>query len=235
MSTTTFLNPGSAPAPRPGPRRIMIVDDHPLMRAGLIQLIQKQSGMEVCAEAGSPIEAMQLLPKCNPDLILVDISMKGASGLEFIRDVAAVHGQIPMLVVSMHDEKVYAERALRAGACGYIMKEESSEYLIIALNRVLEGGIYLSKEMSSRLLKSLAQPQSRNADSPLQKLTDREFEVFRLVGKGMTTEEIAKELHISTKTVDVHRFQIKEKLQLASGTALIHYAVHWAQAEGGEN
>ena len=210
----------------------MLVDDHPLMRAGLTQLIEKQPGMEVCGEAGSPAEAMERVPKCQPDLIVVDISMKGASGLEFIRDVTAVHGHIPILVVSMHDEKVYAERALRAGACGYIMKEESSEHLITALNRVLEGGVYLSKAMSTRLLKTFGNPQSRNTESPLQRLTDREFEVFRLIGQGLTTEEIAGQLHISPKTVDVHRFQIKEKLQLASGTALIHYAVHWAQEEG---
>ena len=215
-------------------KRILIVDDHPMMRAGLIQLINKQPDMEVCGEAGDPEEAMQLLVGSRPDLILVDISMKGASGLEFIRDVSAVHGHIPMLVVSMHDEKVYAERALRAGACGYIMKEESAEYLFSALHRVLEGGIYLSKEMSSRLLKTLASPASHNADSPLQKLTDREFEVFRLIGQGQTTEEIARNLHISPKTVDVHRYQIKEKLQLANSTAMIHYAVHWCQKEGSE-
>ena len=136
-----------------------------------------------------------------------------------------------MLVVSMHDEKVYAERAMRAGACGYIMKEESAEYLIIAIKRVLEGGVYLSKEMSTRLLNALGNPQSRNTDSPLQRLTDREFEVFRHIGEGKTTEEIAQHLHISPKTVDVHRFQIKEKLHLASSTALVHYAVRWADSE----
>jgi DNA-binding NarL/FixJ family response regulator len=213
-------------------KRIMIVDDHPMMRAGVIQLISKQPGMAVCGEAGSPTEAMDLVAKCRPDLILLDISMKGSSGLEFIKNVSAIHGHIPMLVLSMHDEKVYAERAMRAGACGYIMKEESGEYLIIAVKRVLEGGVYLSKEMSTRLLKSLGNPQSRNTDSPLQKLTDREFEVFRLIGQGKTTEEIAQHLHISPKTVDVHRFQIKEKLRLASSTALVHYAVRWADSEG---
>jgi DNA-binding NarL/FixJ family response regulator len=213
-------------------KRIMIVDDHPMMRAGVIQLIEKQPGMSVCGEAGSPAEAMELIANCRPDLILVDISMKGSSGLEFIKNVTAVHGHIPMLVVSMHDEKVYAERALRAGACGYIMKEESAEYLIIAIKRVLEGGVYLSKEMSTRLLKAIGNPQTRNTDSPLQKLTDREFEVFRLIGEGKTTEEIAQHLHISPKTVDVHRFQIKEKLRLTSSTALVHYAVRWADSEG---
>jgi DNA-binding NarL/FixJ family response regulator len=230
MNSDTANSP--APASVPSHRkRIMIVDDHPMMRAGLMQLINKQPDMEVCGEAGSPAEAMKLLPDSHPDLILVDISMKGASGLEFIRDVAAVHGNIPMLVVSMHDEKVYAERALRAGACGYIMKEQSAGYLIVALHRVLEGGIYLSKEMSSRLLKNLAGSASNNPDSPLQKLTDREFEVFRLIGQGQTTEEIAQQLHISTKTVDVHRFQIKDKLHLDSSTALIHYAVHWSHID----
>lgn len=210
----------------------MIVDDHPMMRAGVIQLIQKQPGMDICGEAGSPAEAMNQIANSRPDLILVDISMKDSSGLEFIKNVIAIHGHIPMLVVSMHDEKVYAERAMRAGACGYIMKEESAEYLIIAIKRVLEGGVYLSKEMSTLLLKAMGNPQGRNADSPLQRLTDREFEVFRLIGEGKTTEEIAQHLHISPKTVDVHRFQIKEKLHLASSTALVHYAVRWADSEG---
>ena len=223
----------NAPATKDSePKRVMIVDDHPMMRAGVIQLIEKQPGMAVCGEAGSPAEAMELIAGCRPDLILVDVSIKGSSGLEFIKNVSAVHGHIPMLVVSMHDEKVYAERAMRAGACGYIMKEESAEYLIIAIKRVLEGGVYLSKEMSTLLLKALGNPQARNTDSPLQRLTDREFEVFRLIGEGKTTEEIAQHLHISPKTVDVHRFQIKEKLHLASSTALVHYAVRWADSEG---
>jgi len=227
------LESGTAAPAKSNPKRIMIVDDHPMMRAGLIQLIVRQPGLEVCAEAGNPPEAMKLIPNCRPDLIIVDVSMKGSSGLEFIRDVAAVHGHIPMLVLSMHDEKVYAERALRAGALGYIMKEESAEYLIIAMKRVLEGGIYLSKEMSTRLLKSFGAPREGHAESPLQSLTDREFEVFRLIGEGKTTEEIATHLHISPKTVDVYRFQIKEKLRIASNTALIHYAVHWAESSGG--
>jgi DNA-binding NarL/FixJ family response regulator len=229
------FNPSDDKAPAPARnerRRILVVDDHPMMRAGLMQLIDKQPDMEVCGEAGGPPEALKLIVRCRPDLIIVDISMKGASGLEFIRDVSALHSEIPMLVVSMHDEKVYAERSIRAGACGYIMKEESAEHLIAALHRVLEGGIFLSKTMSARLLKSLADPQSHNANSPLQKLTDREFEVFRLIGQGKTAQEIADHLHISPKTVDVHRFQIKEKLELKSGPALVHYAVHWTGMEG---
>ena len=230
---STNTDSSTTASPKSQHKRIMVVDDHPMMRAGLIQLISKQPEMEVCAEAGSPPEAMKLIPNCRPDLIIVDISMKSSSGLEFIRDVSAVHGNIPMLVVSMHDEKVYAERALRAGALGYIMKEESAEYLIIALKRVLEGGIYLSKQMSTRLLKSFGAPREGHAESPLQSLTDREFEVFRLIGEGKTTEEVASHLHISPKTVDVYRFQIKEKLHIVSNTALIHYAVHWAESGSG--
>lgn len=231
---TTLASEPNTPTPqRPGRKRIMVVDDHPMMRAGLMQLIGKQPGMEVCGEAGCPAEAMKLIPECRPDLILVDISMKGASGLEFIRNVNAVHGHVRMLVVSMHEEKSYAARALRAGACGYIMKEETAEFLIEALERVLEGGVYLSKRMSDLLLRSAASPQLRDANSPLDQLSDREFEVFRLIGQGKTTMEIAQQLHISPKTVDVHRFQIKEKLQLKSGTALVHYAVQWTGIEGG--
>jgi DNA-binding NarL/FixJ family response regulator len=229
--TSTSSKRSSTP-PSGERKRILVVDDHPMMRAGLIQLISKQPGLEVCGEAGGPAEAMELLAKDRPDLIVADIAMKGSSGLEFIKKVCAIYGHIPTLVLSMHDETIYAERALRAGACGYIMKEQGAEYLIAALQRVLEGGVYLSKTMSARLLRSIANPQTCNADSPLQKLTDREFEVFQLIGQGRTSQEIAEHLHISHKTVDVHRFQIKEKLQLKTGPALVHYAVQWMGAEG---
>ena len=213
-------------------KRIMVVDDHPMMRAGLTQLISKQSSMEVCCEAGSPAEALASIPNHNPDLIIADLTMKGGGGLEFIKDSRALHENIPILVVSMHDEKIYAERALRAGASGYIMKEESAEHLVSAIQRVLDGGVYLSETMSVRILKSMTGTNVRNPDSPLQKLTDREFEIFQLISRGNTTDEIAKQLHISPRTVDVHRAQIKEKLNLKSGTALVHYAVQWFGKEG---
>jgi len=210
-------------------RRILVVDDHPLVRAGLLQLINQRPDLEVVAEAGGPREAMGKITAAKPDLIVADITMKEGGGLEFIKDVRAVHGGIPMLMVSMHDENVYAERALRAGASGYIMKEESASHLITAILRVLDGGVYLSENMSLRLLRSVSNPKSRNAGSPLQTLTDREFEVFQLIGQGHTTEEIARQLSLSPKTVDVHRAHIKEKLNLKSGTALIHQAVQWFQ------
>ena len=219
-------NAGAGSARR---RRILVVDDHPLVRAGLLQLINQRPGLEVVAEAGGPREAMGKIATVKPDLIIADITMKDGGGLEFIKDVRAVHGEIPMLMVSMHDEKVYAERALRAGASGYIMKEESASHLITAIMRVLDGGVYLSETMSVRLLRSVANPKSRNTGSPLQTLTDREFEVFQLIGQGYTTEEIARQLSLSPKTVDVHRAHIKEKLNLKSGTALIHQAVQWFQ------
>jgi len=213
-------------------KRILVVDDHPMMRAGLTQLINKQPTMEVCWEAGGPTEAMALIPHHHPDLIIADLTMKTGGGLEFIKDTRTLHENIPVLVVSMHDEKVYAERCLRAGASGYIMKEESAEHLVSAINRVLDGGVYLSETMSARILKSVSGASTRNADSPMQKLTDREFEVFQFIGRGKTTNEIAQELHISPRTVDVHRSQIKEKLHLKSGAALVHYAVQWFGQEG---
>jgi DNA-binding NarL/FixJ family response regulator len=216
----------------PSRKQILVVDDHPMMRAGLTQLISKQPSMEVCREASGPAEAMAMIPQQRLDLIIADLTMKGGGGLEFIKDVRALYENIPVLVVSMHDEKIYAERCLRAGASGYIMKEESAEHLIAAIQRVLDGGVYLSATMSERILKSVSGSNLRNADSPLQKLTDREFEIFQFIGRGNTTNEIAQQLHISPRTVDVHRAQIKEKLHLKSGTALVHYAVQWFGTEG---
>jgi DNA-binding NarL/FixJ family response regulator len=213
-------------------KRILVVDDHPMMRAGLTQLINKQTSMVVCSEAGGPVEALALIPHYQPDLILADLTMKSGGGLDFIKDARALHENIPILVISMHDEKIYAERCLRAGAAGYVMKEESAAHLIAAIQRVLDGGVYLSETMSARVLKSVSGTKLRNTDSPLKKLTDREFEIFQLIGRGKTTGEIAQQLHISPRTVDVHRAQIKEKLQLNSGTALVHYAVQWFGQEG---
>lgn len=226
--------PPASPASKTERKRVMVVDDHAMMRSGLTQLINQQPGLEVCGEAGGPAEAMSKIPRCHPDLIVADITMKEGSGLEFIKNVLAVHGNVPILVVSMHDESVYAERALRAGACGYIMKEESADCLITAILRVLDGGVYLSDIMSARLLKSIASPQSRSLHSPLQMLTDREFEVFQLIGRGNSTKEIADWLHLSPSTVDVHRAHIREKLHLKSATALVYHAVQWVRTEGGD-
>lgn len=212
-------------------RKILLADDHPMMRAGLAQLIERQPDMSVCAEAGSPAEVFSLLPKARPDLVLTDLTMPGRSGIEFIKDLAALQPDLPILVVSMHDETVYAERCLRAGARGYIMKESGSENLLVALRRVLDGQTYVSPAMSERIISNLSSRKPRGSDSPIQSLSDREFEVFQLVGQGKSTREIAERLHLSPKTVDVHRTHIREKLDLRDVTALVRYAVRWLETQ----
>jgi DNA-binding NarL/FixJ family response regulator len=216
----------AAPSAR---RRILLVDDHPFMRAGLGQLIDCQPDLVVGGEAGNPAEALQALARQRPDLILTDLTMPGRSGLEFIKDLRAAHPEVPILVVSMHDEAVYAERALRAGARGYIMKEAGGENLLGAIRQVLRGEVYVSHKMSARILEAVSSRRPRGSSSPIEQLTDREFEVFQLIGQGKGTREIAAELHLSPKTVDVHRSHLKEKLGLADSTALIRHAVRWVE------
>jgi DNA-binding NarL/FixJ family response regulator len=216
----------AAPSAR---RRILLVDDHPFMRAGLGQLIDCQPDLVVGGEAGNPAEALQALARQQPNLILTDLTMPGRSGLEFIKDLRAAHPEVPILVVSMHDEAVYAERALRAGARGYIMKEAGGENLLGAIRQVLRGEVYVSHKMSARILEAVSSRRPRGSSSPIEQLTDREFEVFQLIGQGKGTREIAAELHLSPKTVDVHRSHLKEKLGLADSTALIRHAVRWVE------
>jgi DNA-binding NarL/FixJ family response regulator len=213
-------------------RRILLVDDHPFMRAGLAQLIDRQADMMVCGEAGNPSEAMQALDHSKPDLVLTDLTMPGRSGLEFIKDIRAAHESVAILVVSMHDESVFAERALRAGARGYIMKEAGGENLLTAIRQVLRGEVHVSSRMSARILEGVAGTRPRGSKSPIEKLTDREFEVFQLIGQGKSTRDIAGQLHLSPKTVDVHRANIKEKLGLTDVTALIRHAVRWVETQG---
>jgi DNA-binding NarL/FixJ family response regulator len=214
-----------------GRRRILIVDDHPFMRAGLAQLIDRQPGMMVCGEAGDPAAAMTELAKGPVDLVLTDITMPGRSGIEFIKDLQATHPQLPILVISMHDELIYAERVLRAGARGYIMKEAGGENLLAALRQVLAGEVYVSPKMSARILGNLSGRRPRGSSSPIEQLTDREFEVFQLIGQGKSTRDIAKQLHLSSKTVDVHRGHIKDKLALKDTTALVRHAVRWVETQ----
>ncbi len=225
------MKPDANPAASPARRRILIVDDHPMMRAGLVQLIDKQPDLAVCGEAASPAETFHELSRSQPDLLLADLSMPGRSGFDFIRDVHALRAGLPILVVSMHDETIYAERALRAGARGYLMKESGGENLLAAIRWVLRGRVYLSPEMSARILNGLSGRKTRAAGSPIGTLSEREFEVFRLVGQGKSTAEIARQLHLSPKTVDVHRGHLKQKLELKDATALIRYAVRWMETE----
>jgi len=215
----------------PGRKRILLVDDHPFMRAGLAQLIDLQPDMVVAGEAGNPAEAIQKFAVAKPDMVLTDMTMPGRSGLEFIKDLRAAYPDVAILVVSMHDEAIFAERALRAGARGYIMKEAGGENLLTAIRQVLGGQIYLSPRMSANALDIFSGRRPRGSSSPIEKLSDREFEVFRLVGQGKSTRDIAQQLHLSTKTVDVHRGHIKEKLELKDTTALVRRAVRWVETQ----
>ncbi len=222
------------PPPPPAPaakRRILVVDDHPFMRAGLAQLINQQPDLAVCGEAGDPAAAAAELARSQPDLVLTDITMPGRSGIEFIKDLRAAHPHLAILVVSMHDEAIYAERLLRAGARGYIMKEAGGENLLTAIRQVLGGAVYVSPSLSAKILETVSGRIPRGSSSPIQKLTDREFEVFRLIGQGKSTRDIATQLHLSSKTVDVHRSHIKEKLGLTDVTALVRHAVRWFETQ----
>ena len=229
--TKSAVAPAAAPPPATARHRILLVDDHPFMRAGLAQLIDRQADMMVCGEAGDPVAAFHALEKTKPDLVLTDLTMPGRSGLEFIKDLRAAEPALAILVFSMHDEVVYAERALRAGARGYIMKEAGGENLLAALRQVLRGEVYVSLRMSARILEGLAGARPRGSSSPIEKLTDREFEIFQLIGQGKSTRDIAVQLHLSPKTVDVHRSHIKEKLELKDATALIRHAVRWVETQ----
>lgn len=218
-------------ADAPVKRRILLVDDHPFMRAGLAQLIERQPDLMVNGEAGNPTEAFQALARTRPDLVLTDLTMPGRSGLEFIKDLLAADERLAVLVISMHDEVVYAERALRAGARGYIMKEAGGENLLAAIRQILRGEVYVSPRMSARILDGMSGTKPRRSSSPIEKLTDREFEIFQLIGQGKSTRDIATQLNLSSKTVDVHRSHIKEKLALKDVTALVRHAVRWVETQ----
>jgi len=215
----------------PAKKRLLIVDDHPMMRQGLAQLINNEPDLAVCWEADNAGQAIDVASQSQPDLVLADISLPDKSGLELIKDIHALRPGTLILVVSMHDETLYAERVLRAGARGYIMKQEGGKKLMAAIRKVLAGQIYVSEKMSARILEFFSGHRAEAA-SPIEKLSDREFEVFQLIGRGKGTREIADYLHLSIKTVEVHRGKIKEKLKLKSATDLVREAVRWTEAQG---
>jgi DNA-binding NarL/FixJ family response regulator len=217
------------------PKRLLIVDDHPMMRTGLAQLIDNEGDLKVCAEADNAAQAVNAVAKQKFDLALVDISLPDKNGLELIKDIRILKPELPVLVVSMHDEMIYAERALRAGARGYIMKQEGGEKFLQAIRHVLAGKVFVSEKMSARILENFSGGPVVNSNSPVQRLSDREFEVFQLIGQGVGTSEIAKRLHLSVKTVETHRKSIKEKLAIATATDLVRYAVRWLDAQGSGN
>ena len=209
--------------------RVLIVDDHPMTRAGLVHVINRQPDLVVCGEAENAAEALDAVEACRPDLVLADITLPGKSGLELIKDIKAIRPGLPILVISMHDESLYAERVLRAGARGYLTKHEGGERLMQAVRHVLSGQIYVSEKMSAHILERFSGGQVAPVCSLVAQLSDREFEVFELLGEGLSAHEIAGRLHISTKTVDAHRANIKSKLVIKTTSELISYAARWIE------
>ncbi|HEY1760141.1 MAG TPA: response regulator transcription factor [Bryobacteraceae bacterium] len=210
---------------------VFIVDDHPIVRQGLALLINREPDLAVCGDAEEAVSALTRIAQLNPDLVIVDISLNGPDGLDLLKDIRVREPHLPVLVLSMLDESLYAERALRAGAKGYIMKQEATERVLVAIRRILAGDIYVSEQMSSRMLHRFVGGNQVEQQSPISELTDRELEVFRLIGEGHGTRQIAEELHISVKTVESYQAHIKVKLSLKNARELVQRAIQWTAAD----
>ncbi|MES2507486.1 MAG: response regulator transcription factor [Verrucomicrobiota bacterium] len=208
-------------------KRLLLIDDHPIMRHGLAQLIRAEDGLDVCGEAGNARDGLAAVEKLKPDLVVIDLTLPDKNGLELLKDIQALHPGTLCLVLSMHDEAMYGERALRAGARGYIMKEAAADHLITAARKVLSGGIYVSDSMTSRMMEQVVGHRAKAAS--LESLTDRELEVLEMIGQGVATKHIAERLYISVRTVEAHRAHIKDKLAITEGAALVRYAVQWVE------
>jgi DNA-binding NarL/FixJ family response regulator len=202
-----------------GKHRVLIVDDHPIVRHGLRQMIDAESDLVVCGEAPGDREARAAIRELEPDVMIVDVSLAQGDGMDLVREVHAQRPQLPMLVLSMHDETIYAERLLAAGAHGYIMKEAAYDQLLVALRKVLGGGVYLSEAMASRLGNVGADPVGR--------LSNRELQVLSLIGRGLSSRQAAESLNVSVKTVESHRQSLKRKLNLATNAQLLQYSLKW--------
>lgn len=223
--------PPPPPNPRKGKTRVLLIDDHPILRKGLAQLINQEPDLEVCGECEEAPKGFEAAVTLNPDVAVVDVSLKGGNGIELIKNIKARCPDLPILVLSMHDEALYAERALRAGGLGYIMKAEATEKVLGAIRQVVKGEIFLSDKMKGKMLQQMAFGKSKIITSPIESLTDRELEVFRLIGEGRSTRQIAEELHLSVRTVEAYREYIKDKLNLKNATELVQHAFHWVHHE----
>lgn len=210
-------------------KKILIVDDHPILRKGLAMLINQENDLVVAGEADNAQKALEMIDTVKPDMLIVDISLPGIDGIELIKTVKLRNCDIPSLVVSMHDESLFAERALRAGARGYIMKQEALEKVLVGIHRVLAGEIFVSDTITTRMLEKFVSGNAREANSPIGLLSNRELTVFRMIGQGLKTGQIAEKLHLSVKTIESYRSHIKEKLKLSDGTDLLKYAIQWVQ------
>ncbi|MBN2326133.1 MAG: response regulator transcription factor [Candidatus Omnitrophica bacterium] len=205
--------------------RVLVVDDHPIVRQGLTLLFAQQENIQVCAEAEDADQALEQIESARPDLAIIDISLKTSNGLDLIKLIRERYDLLPVLVLSVHDESLYAERALRAGARGYIMKEELTDNVIAAVQQIMQGKIYLSPTMSEKMLDRLSDHASQSDESLVQLLSDRELEVFRMIGEGQNTKEIAEKMNVSIKTIQSYRARIKEKLNLSSSSDLLKIAL----------
>jgi DNA-binding NarL/FixJ family response regulator len=211
--------------------RVLLVDDHPITRQGMRALINQQLNLEVCGEADSAPEAIALLAKLAPDLAIVDVSLKSTNGIELTKNMKAQAPNLPILVVSMHDELLYAERALRAGAMGYVMKQEAGDKVALAIQHLLRGEIYLSPKMKEKMLHRFVNKKNDQLVFSIDTLSDREMEVFQLIGNGFSTRQIAQKLNLSSKTIDSYREHLKLKLGLETGAELVRHAIQWARTE----
>jgi DNA-binding NarL/FixJ family response regulator len=223
------MNSNSSIAP-PRKRRIFLVDDHPLVREGLANLINEQNDLVVCGEAEDSAGAITGIGKTRPDVALVDISLKNESGLELVKNLESQFPLVALIVLSMHDEALYAERALRAGARGYVMKRESTKSVLASIRRVLEGGVYVSERVVNSMARRFSSSSKAAESSPVERLSDRELEIFRLLGQGRTTAQIADDLHLSLKTVQAYCARAKEKFGVSSLGELLRAAIRWEDA-----
>ncbi len=230
----SFIRPDFSLPPETSAARlkILLVDDHPITRQGLKVLINLQANLRVCAEADSAEAALGQVEEHKPDLAIVDITLKASNGIELTKQLKAKVPQMPILIVSMHDEGVYAERALRAGAMGYLMKQEAGEKVVEAIQRLLKGELYVSARIKEKMLHRAAQAKPDSPAFAIDSLSDREMEVFQLIGNGYSTKQIAQKLNLSSKTIDSYREHLKEKLNLETGPELVQYAIQWARDGG---
>lgn len=215
--------------------KIFIVDDHALMRRGLSDLVNGEDDLTVCGEAEDAPGALTGIDKTSPDLLIADMSLRGSSGIELIKNVKVLYPNLPILVLSMHDENIYAQRVLRAGAKAYVMKQEAAERVMQAIRKILKGEIYVSEKVGSQMLQQIVRGHSPTESSPVDRLSDRELEVVQLIGRGRTTREIAKVLNVSIKTIESHRAHLKEKLDLKNATELVQFCVQWVEQENAVN
>jgi DNA-binding NarL/FixJ family response regulator len=232
-AVTTLAEQGRAAvrsAP-PARSRIFIVDDHAMFREGLRQLIDHEQDLAVCGDAADATQAQLGIKECKPDLVIVDISLAGSNGIDLIKTIKVEYEELPILVVSMHDESLYAERALRAGAMGYVMKEEPAKTVKTAIRKVLGGDMHLSEKMASSVIARFVRGPTEIPPSPIELLSDRELEVFRMLGRGTGTRQIAEQMGVAVATINSFRNRIKEKLQLKTSTEVMLHAIHWVQRE----